>query len=214
MTSMHRTWCATALARTAVSTLVSEPSRYSSSWNRLELIAPIRTPRSAACAASLPKSSTTSQGMCSETRGATPVNVCTWAASSSFSKGFRATPGCPNTLKRVPELPNAQDGSSMVCSARFRRARARRSVLMSAPVRGVNETFHYGVPTLGSAAGMCQQAHLGARHPAGPPRGKGRARRSSSEREVVDVRLVEHLQRAEDDLTVLADGVVAELAGG
>ncbi len=67
--------------------------------------------------------------MCSDTRGATPVYRCTWAASSSFSYGSRATPGWPNTLNRVPELPNAHDGSSMVCSASAARARARRSVV-------------------------------------------------------------------------------------
>ncbi len=63
--------------------------------------------------------------MCSETRGATPVYRCTWAASSSFSYGSRATPGWPKTLNRVPELPNAHDGSSIVCGAeRVERAAA------------------------------------------------------------------------------------------
>src|SRR5919204_2087634 len=51
--------------------------------------------------------------MCRATLGATPVNRCTQAASSTFSKGLRGTPGWPNTLKRVPELPNAHDGSSI-----------------------------------------------------------------------------------------------------
>ena len=37
------------------------------------MIAPIATPSSAAWAASFPKSSTRSHGMCRETRGATPV---------------------------------------------------------------------------------------------------------------------------------------------
>ena len=53
MTSTHSAWCAIALRRTDRSGWVSEPSRYSSSWNRLELIAPIRTPRSSAWAVSL-----------------------------------------------------------------------------------------------------------------------------------------------------------------
>src|SRR2546423_11136816 len=51
--------------------------------------------------------------MCSATDGATPVNACTWAASAIFSSGVRGTPACGKTLNRVPELPNAQDGSSM-----------------------------------------------------------------------------------------------------
>ena len=47
--------------------------------------------------------------------GATPVYLCTWAASSAFSYGVRGTPGWPNTLNRVPLFPNAQDGSSIWC---------------------------------------------------------------------------------------------------
>src|SRR2546429_9995435 len=54
--------------------------------------------------------------MCSATVGATPVNACTWAASAIFSHGVRGTPGCGKTLNLVPELPNAQDGSSMRCA--------------------------------------------------------------------------------------------------
>lgn len=50
--------------------------------------------------------------MCSATVGATPVNACTWAASSSFSCGVRGTPCCANTLNRVPEFPYAHDGVS------------------------------------------------------------------------------------------------------
>src|SRR4051794_17733530 len=53
--------------------------------------------------------------MCSATLGATPVCRCTRAASAIFSYGSRGTPGCANTLNRVPELPNAQEGSSMCC---------------------------------------------------------------------------------------------------
>src|ERR1035438_7704890 len=51
--------------------------------------------------------------MCTATLGATPVNACTWAASAIFSCGVRGTPGCANTLNRVPVLPNAHDGSSI-----------------------------------------------------------------------------------------------------
>src|SRR3954462_10950188 len=56
--------------------------------------------------------------MCSDTRGVTPVYRCTCAASEIFSNGSRGTPGWENTLNRVPELPNAQLGTSMVNSAR------------------------------------------------------------------------------------------------
>src|SRR4051812_44557587 len=56
--------------------------------------------------------------MCSDTRGATPVYRCTCAASEIFSNGSRGTPGWENTLNRVPELPNAQLGISIVNSAR------------------------------------------------------------------------------------------------
>src|SRR3954469_20184064 len=56
--------------------------------------------------------------MCSATDGATPVYLCTWAASAIFSYGSRGTPGWAKTLKRVPELPKAQDGSSMRCRPR------------------------------------------------------------------------------------------------
>src|SRR5215471_8386288 len=55
--------------------------------------------------------------MCTAMTGATPVYLCTWAASSAFSLGVRGTPGWPNTLNRVPVLPNAQEGSSICCCA-------------------------------------------------------------------------------------------------
>ncbi len=51
--------------------------------------------------------------MCSATDGASPVWRWTWAASATFSNGSRGTPGWANTLKRVPEFPNAHDGSSI-----------------------------------------------------------------------------------------------------
>jgi hypothetical protein len=51
--------------------------------------------------------------MCSATVGATPVNLCTVAASAIFSCGLRGTPAWAKTLNRVPELPKAQDGVSI-----------------------------------------------------------------------------------------------------
>src|SRR6476646_7301953 len=51
--------------------------------------------------------------MWSATVGAIPVNWFTWAASAIFSYGSRGTPCWAKTLKRVPELPNAHDGSSI-----------------------------------------------------------------------------------------------------
>src|SRR6476660_10621321 len=52
--------------------------------------------------------------MCRATVGARPVKRCTVAASVIFSSIVRGVPGVPNTLKRVPELPNAHDGSSIL----------------------------------------------------------------------------------------------------
>src|SRR4051794_37494722 len=85
---------------------------------------PMLTPRSLACVASAPKSSTRSHGMCSDTRGASPVTALTWAASEIFSTGVRGVPGVLNTLNRVPELPYAQLGTSTVNSSRPLRARS------------------------------------------------------------------------------------------
>src|SRR4051794_32646309 len=51
--------------------------------------------------------------MWSATVGATPVYRWTCAASAIFSYGSRGTPAWANTLNRVPELPNAHEGSSM-----------------------------------------------------------------------------------------------------
>src|SRR4051812_46867572 len=56
--------------------------------------------------------------MCRATLGAMPVYLWTCAASAIFSYGSRGTPGWAKTLNRVPELPKAQDGSSMCCRAR------------------------------------------------------------------------------------------------
>src|SRR3954454_829138 len=85
---------------------------------------PMLTPRSLACVASAPKSSTRSHGMCSDTRGASPVAALTCAASEIFSTGVRGVPGVLNTLNRVPELPYAQLGTSTVNSSRPLRARS------------------------------------------------------------------------------------------
>src|SRR5829696_8713954 len=51
--------------------------------------------------------------MCSATFGASPVSSFTFAASAIFSWTVRGVPGVLKTLNRVPELPKAQDGSSM-----------------------------------------------------------------------------------------------------
>src|SRR5262245_48895207 len=53
--------------------------------------------------------------MCTATVGVTPVNACTCAASSIFSRTVRGTPAWANTLNRVPVLPNAHDGNSTRC---------------------------------------------------------------------------------------------------
>ena len=65
--------------------------------------------------------------MCSDTRGASPVTACTCAASAIFSNGLRGTPGVANTLNRVPELPYAQLGTSIVNSSSPARADQRSS---------------------------------------------------------------------------------------
>ncbi len=65
---------------------------------------------------------------------------CTCAASAIFSNGSRGTPGWENTLNRVPELPNAQLGTSIVNSARPLRtlsARHRRATPGSGAVPAV-----------------------------------------------------------------------------
>src|SRR6266511_5787537 len=72
--------------------------------------------------------------MCSATLGATPVCAWTRAASSSFSYGVLGTPGCANTLKRVPELPNAHDGSSICCRLSASLAAARSVIVHLLPV--------------------------------------------------------------------------------
>src|SRR5690242_1837352 len=78
--------------------------------------------------------------MCSATRGASPVSSWTLAASEIFSYGSRGTPGWVNTLNRVPELPNAHDGSSISCSS----SRAR----TCAPSSAISAAFLVGVPAL------------------------------------------------------------------
>jgi hypothetical protein len=51
--------------------------------------------------------------MCNATLGARPVNRWTVAASAIFSWTVRGVPGVLNTLNRVPEFPNAHEGSSI-----------------------------------------------------------------------------------------------------
>ena len=77
--------------------------------------------------------------MCRATLGAIPVWRWTWAASVTFSKALRGTPGWPNTLKRVPELPKAQDGSSMrwVARAAFTPCRSVVMFLLLGPSAGI-----------------------------------------------------------------------------
>ena len=60
----------------------------------------------------------------------------TWAASEIFSNGSRGVPGDPKTLNRVPELPNAHDGSSIACAARASRASPLSAILYSFPAGG------------------------------------------------------------------------------
>src|SRR5262245_21158202 len=55
--------------------------------------------------------------MCSATDGAAPVWACTCAASASFSRTVRGVPAAGHTRKRVPELPNAHEGSSIATRA-------------------------------------------------------------------------------------------------
>jgi len=69
--------------------------------------------------------------MCSATDGAIPVNRCTTAASSIFSRGVRGTPGWPNILNLVPELAYPQDGVSI----RWPRNAARTRELLMFPLQ-------------------------------------------------------------------------------
>src|ERR1035437_2599687 len=52
--------------------------------------------------------------MCRATEGDRPVYWLTWAASAIFSSMVRGVPGVVNTRNRVPELPNAHEGSSIL----------------------------------------------------------------------------------------------------
>ena len=100
--------------------------------------------------------------MCSDTRGATPVYRCTWAASAIFSNGSRGTPGCENTLNRVPELPNAQLGTSMVNSARpLRTLSARSAGRPPAPAPSLLSS-RISSPVLRFACGLLGRAGLHA----------------------------------------------------
>src|SRR6266496_2100427 len=125
--------------------------------------------------------------MCTATLGAMPVNRWTCAASATFSCTVRGTPGWVNTLKRVPVLPNAQDGSSIRCalSAVFTAVRSRMS---------------------GSSPGSKDSTGVRAAQPAGP-------RPPGSEVELADVGLVEDERRPEQDRVIRPDRELAELAG-
>src|SRR5262245_20322370 len=79
--------------------------------------------------------------MCSATLGATPVYLWTTAASASFSSGDRGTPGWLNTLNRVPEFPNAQDGNSI--SWRLRAAFTASVVMVQSP-SGISQVEDLG----------------------------------------------------------------------
>ena len=64
------------------------------------------TPSSLACVARAPKSSTLSHGMCSDTRGASPVTALHLrGVGDLLERVARHARGVPNTLNRVPELP-------------------------------------------------------------------------------------------------------------
>src|SRR4249920_3696628 len=89
--------------------------------------------------------------MCSAMVGATPVYRCTWEASAIFSYGSRGTPGWANTLNRVPELPNAQEGSSMACSSRSGAIGVRSVMVLPACL--VVETIHSFVTVEGLRGG-------------------------------------------------------------
>jgi hypothetical protein len=81
--------------------------------NVLELIVPSATPRSACI---LPQSAVVldlvPRNVQRDLR-CEPVSSFTFAASAIFSCTVLGVPGEPKTLKRVPELPNAHEGSSM-----------------------------------------------------------------------------------------------------
>ena len=70
--------------------------------------------------------------MCRATEGASPVSSFTFAASVSFSWTVRGVPAVANTLKRVPEFPNAHEGSSIAWRART--SRTALSIIAGSPV--------------------------------------------------------------------------------
>src|ERR1700760_1637757 len=98
--------------------------------------------------------------MCTAITGATPVYLCTWAASSAFSNGFLGTPGWPNTLNRVPLLPNAQDGSSIWCFLRASLT-AVRSRIRGHLLRQVKDLFEPHEGFVGRPVGDEELGHLG-----------------------------------------------------
>ena len=69
-------------------------------------------------------------------RGETGDTGAPAAASAIFSQGSRGVPGVPKTLNRVPEFPNAQEGSSMDCFSSSERISGERVVMTIAFVIG------------------------------------------------------------------------------
>ena len=74
------------------------------------LLAPYATPSTDEVPDSIEPFIRTHQGCLLEHHGA-----ITWAASAIFSAMVRGVPGVVNTRNRVPELPNAHEGSSRGC---------------------------------------------------------------------------------------------------
>src|SRR3984885_5655555 len=131
--------------------------------------------------------------MCTAMLGATPVKRCTWAASSAFSHGVRGTPGCPNTLNRVPVFPNAQEGSSISCS---------RSAALTAPSSRISVHLQFQFQAARPRIVDLYHPHTGSKDP--------RSLEPGSEVELVDVGGGEGEGGTEQDGLVGADREHAE----
>src|ERR1700733_332099 len=105
------------------------------------------------------------------TVGDRAVYLLTWAASAIFSCGVRGVPGVPNILNRVPELPNAHEGSSIACSAR-RGAMDAKSVMTEVSCSGDDavESFQNG----GRADTMREKTQRQVGPPGGSAEGSAR----------------------------------------
>src|ERR1700733_4228822 len=102
--------------------------------------------------------------MCTATLGAAPVYLCTCAASAIFSCGVRGTPGCANTLNRVPVLPNAHDGVSIRCARNAVFTAVRSGIsrhLQAAQAAAVQSLCGPVGVRLGSLAGSAEVESLG-----------------------------------------------------